>query len=151
MVSGALVRSLSLFFSMMCLLQLTSHIAHAVRSLFLANTQNTHTNMPHPSLIEWTLDDGRTVVLIFQGKAEPRLEAELRNTMVWPNRCPDDGTLFLEGTPKDYIEMPICLEPPGARPQCILTAALVLDMGGRKTCSFGDVTKGDGGGNGPGL
>lgn len=107
--------------------------------------------MGHPSLIEFHLPNGERICLIFQSKAVPLLEQEIHGDEVWANRCPDDGTLFLEGFPEDYVNETICLDPPNDSCMFALTPDLMQEMLSATWSSFGEVTEAEEGGSGAGL
>lgn len=103
--------------------------------------------MPHPSLIEFVIDD-TPIYLIFQAKANPLLALEIRDQDVHPNKCVDDGTLFPEGQPEDYVGKNIWFDE-GLT--WMLVPETVEGMAAAETCAFGDVEAGESGGSEPGL
>lgn len=107
--------------------------------------------MPRPILIEFTVPDDNCIYLIFQSKRNPPLDQEFHDGEVWVNRCPDDGTLFLEGHPADYIEAKICLDAPNDSLSFVLSTEMVEKINEARTCSFGDTSEAQAGGSGPGL
>lgn len=107
--------------------------------------------MPPPAFIELKIPEGRRIYLIFQSKQQPLVDDELRRGQVWVNRCPDDGALFLEGSPADYVGRTVNLDPRNNDSLFKLSADMLIAMDAAKDCAFGEVGSGREGGNGPGL